>query len=260
MTEVLSTRALSFSAGRATLVDEIDLVVGTGELVAVVGPNGAGKSTLLRLLGGDLQPTRGEIRIDGCPLSRFEPARLALRRAVLGQHAAADVPFSVEAVVTMGRYPHRHSEGNSAEADRLAVADSMRRSDVTHLAGRTFATLSGGEQTRTSLARIFAQEADLLILDEPTTALDVAHQENIMGELAQLAREGRTVVAVLHDLNAAAHYATRVLLMADGRIRGDDTPRNIFTEQMLSDVYSQPMRVVEHPFRECPLVLVDTVG
>ncbi len=248
--------AVQYRVGDAVLVAGVDFAVGPGELVCIIGPNGAGKTTLVRLLAGDLHPTAGAVTIDGRPVAGYPPEALARRRSVLSQHLLADVPFTCRAVVTMGRFPHRRDPENSAARDHAAVAEALARTGVTALAERAFATLSGGEQTRVALARVLAQDAPLLLLDEPTTALDVHHEELVMRVVKDLAASGRAVVAVLHDLNTAAAYADRLVLMAGGRVRAAGPPATVLDEGLLSEVYGQAVRVVDHPFRDCPLVLV----
>lgn len=156
-----------------------------------------------------------------------------------------------------GSAPAPTEPQQSAEADQAAVADSLERTETSHLAPRVFSTLSSGEQTRVSLARILAQDAPLVLLDEPTTALDVAHQERVTSVFRQMADFGNAVVAVLHDLNAAANYASRIVMIAEGSVRTEGPAREVFTDAILTEVYGQPMRVVDHPFRDCPLVLVN---
>ncbi len=249
-------RAVRYRVGDATLVDGVDFGVAAGELVVVIGPNGAGKTTLVRLLAGDLTPTEGDVLVDGRPVGDYPPEALARRRAVLSQQTRADIPFSCRAVVTMGRFPHRRDPENSAARDDAAVAAALDRAGVGAFAERTFATLSGGEQTRVALARVLAQDAPLLLLDEPTTALDVHHEELVMQVVQALAAQGRAVVAVLHDLNTAAAYADRMVLMSGGRVRAAGPPAAVLDEALLSEVYGQAVRVIDHPFRDCPLVLV----
>lgn len=257
MNPILQADDVSIRIGSISLIDQITFGAGPGEFIAIVGPNGAGKSTLLNALSGDARPTSGMVTIAGRSTQQLEISDLPLHRAVLGQHLATDIPFSAKEVVAMGRHPHRHAHGDTSLQDGAFVQRAMERMDVRHLAGRVFATLSGGEQTLVSIARILAQDAAILLLDEPTAALDVAHQERVMAELASTAAQGKAVLAVLHDLNAASYYATRVILMDSGRIRIDGSPENVFSQTLLAEVYGQPMRVVEHPFRACPLILVD---
>ncbi len=174
---------------------------------------------------------------------------------MLAQGGVSDVPFTSREVVAMGRHPHRRDPSNSSGADAAAIAEAMASTDTSHLAERVFATLSGGEQARVSLARIFAQATPVLILDEPTSGLDVAHEERVMGELTRRARRGAAILAVLHDLNVAARYATRIVAMMEGTITADGPPRTVLTEPLLTRLYGYPMHVVDHPFRDCPLVL-----
>jgi iron complex transport system ATP-binding protein len=248
---------VGYRVGKITLVSDINLRVEPGELIAVVGPNGAGKSTLLRLLAGDLRPSTGHVILRGVPIDKLPHDELALHRSILLQHTNSEIPFTVAAVVTMGRHPHRLDPDNSAVADQLAVDDALDRTGISHLRNRIYATLSSGEQSRVSLARILAQDAPVVLLDEPTTSLDIAHEERAMAEFRRMADTGSTVVAVLHDLNAAARYATRIIMVANGTILTEGPARAVFTDSTLTQVYGQSMRVVDHPFGDFPLVLVD---
>ncbi len=251
----VAATSLTYRVGDATLVSNVDFAAARGELVAVIGPNGAGKSTLLNLLSGDLQPSEGQVVLDSVDIADALPGDLALVRSMLTQRTPVDIPYTAAQVVNMGRFPHRRDEANSAERDSAAVAEAMDRTDTSRFAGRVYATLSGGERTRVSLARVFAQKTPIVFLDEPTTALDVAHQERIMGETVRLSREQRAVVVVLHDLNAAAVHADRIVLMNQSEVVAGGRPREVLQEDLLSEVYAQRMVVVDHPFRDCPLVL-----
>jgi len=253
---ILSARGVTYRVGRTALVDGVDLVGHRGEVIAIVGPNGAGKTTLLRLLAGDLLPEDGDITVDGNDTRSVAPLELAMARSVMRQGGASDIPFTALAVVEMGRHPHRTDEDASLESDHTAIRSAMERTDTMHLAGRVFATLSGGEQTRVVMARVFAQAAPVVLLDEPTTALDVAHQERVLSEMRQLAADGACVVAVLHDLNAAAFHADRIVLVVGGVVRAEGSPSDVLRAGVLTDVYGQDMTVVEHPTRGCPLVLI----
>jgi len=236
----------------AVLLDGVSLEVRAGEVLGVVGPNGAGKTSLLRVLAGETAPTSGRVLLDGNPLSRYRPRELARRRALLPQQTLLQFAFRVLDVVLMGRHPH---SGSSAERDLEAAQRAMAAADVAHLASRLYPTLSGGEQTRVSFARVLAQETPLVMLDEPTTSLDLRHQELVMGLLRSLADGGAAVVAVLHDLNLAARYADRVALMSRGRLAALAPMREVLRADLLSEVYQHPVVVVPHPQRDCPLVL-----
>jgi iron complex transport system ATP-binding protein len=252
---MIEARTASARRGSAEVVSHVSFTVGPGELAAVIGPNGAGKSTLLAMLAGDLAPSSGEIYLDNRPLTSIDRADRALLRAVLPQGGVTDIPFSVGEVVAMGRHPHRRRPDNSAAADQNAVWAALNRTDTAALAKRRFATLSGGERTRVSLARVLAQNTAVLLLDEPTTALDVGHEAAVMQELRRLAGAGRTVVAVMHDLNDAARFSTRVIALDRGRLVADGAPNDVLTAELLTTIYGHPMRVIPHPYDDCPLIL-----
>jgi iron complex transport system ATP-binding protein len=192
--------------------------------------------------------------LDGVDTADAAPAELARLRAMLTQQTPVDLPYTAGQVVAMGRFPHRRDPANTSDRDRAVVATAMEQTDTTRFAGRIYATLSAGERTLVSLARVLAQDTPIVLLDEPTTALDVAHQEHIMRQAVRLAQE-RTVVVVLHDLNAAAVHSDRIVLMHQGMVVASGRPNDVLEAELLSDVYDQPMVVLEHPFRDCPLVL-----
>jgi iron complex transport system ATP-binding protein len=252
---ILTADAIGYRVGDAELLAGVQMSAERGELVAIIGPNGAGKSTMLRLLGGDLAPSAGTVSIGDTRLGDIPAADLSLYRAVMGQDTPGDIPFPVRAVVAFGRYPHRRDPENTRERDAEAIEEAMERTDTVHLSERIYATLSGGERTRVDLARVFAQDAPIMLLDEPTTALDPAHEERMMAEIRRSALDGRAVIAVLHDLNAAAGYADRVLVVAEARLQAFGTPAEVLSDDLLTDVYGYPMRVIDHPFREGLLVV-----
>jgi iron complex transport system ATP-binding protein len=219
----------------------------------LVGPNGAGKSTLLAALAGDLDPDQGAVVIDGAPVGSWRANELAIRRGVLLQRVALSFPFTVTQVVRMGRAPW---SGTTAEDwDDAVVAQAMVETDVRHLADRVFTTLSGGEQARVALARVLAQEARILLLDEPTASLDVRHQEQVLGIARSRADRGDAVVVVLHDLDIAAAHADVVVVLSDGRIRAQGPPDVVCTSELLTEVYEHPIEVLRHP-RTGGLVIV----
>ena len=235
----------------AVLVTDADLVLVPGTLTAVVGPNGAGKSTLLSVLCGDRSPTTGTATLHGRTVRDHPAADLARRRAVLPQDHAVRFAFSVAEVVAMGRAPHPPNP----DLDQTVVRAAMTTAEVGHLATRDVQSLSGGEMARTALARVLTQDTPVVLLDEPTAALDLRHQEQLMGVTRDLARAGACVVVVVHDLNLAASYADRIVMMADGAIVADGTPDEVLTAKRISDVYGQPVQVLRHPTRDRPLVV-----
>ncbi|MFD5294825.1 heme ABC transporter ATP-binding protein [Streptomyces mutabilis] len=239
--------------GGRPVLDGVVVTVRAGEVLALVGPNGAGKSTLLGVLAADVPAAEGVVRVHGRPVADWTAPELALRRAVLPQSASLSFPFPVEEVVRMGRAPWAGTD--LADEDDAAVAEAMARTEVTGFAGRPFSALSGGERARVALARVLAQRSPLLLLDEPTAALDLRHQELVLRLCRERARAGDAVVVVLHDLALAAAYADRVAVLRAGRIAADGPPARVFSEELLSDVYDQPVEVLPHPRTGAVLVL-----
>ncbi|MGE3076166.1 MAG: heme ABC transporter ATP-binding protein [Dehalococcoidia bacterium] len=245
MTRLLETRGAGFAISTMHLVRDVTIEVASGEVLAIVGANGAGKSTLLRLLAGDLRPTSGEVRIAEKSAAKTRPAELARLRAVLPQNSRMEFAFPVREVVMMGRSPYRRT--SSPQEDHAIVDESMRRAGIAHLAGRSFPTLSGGEQARTCFARILAQRTPLILLDEPTAALDIRFQHLVLSEARRLASEGAGVIAVLHDINLASAYATRVAVMHAGELAAIGAPEDVLTPETLSEIYHHPVDVIHDP-------------
>jgi iron complex transport system ATP-binding protein len=245
--------AVTVARGGRTVLSEVSLGLDAGEVVAVVGPNGAGKSTLVSVLAGDLAPASGVATVDGRPVGQWRPKELALRRSVLPQHTAVAFPFTVAQVVAMGRAPWART--SSADEDADAIAEAMSVTEVTGFADRTFGTLSGGERARVALARVLAQRTPVLLLDEPTAALDLRHQDLVLSVATARAAAGCGVLAVLHDLNLAAAYADRVAVVAGGRLRACGPPTEVLTAGLLTEVYHREVEVMAHPRTGSPLVL-----
>ncbi|MBD3552467.1 MULTISPECIES: heme ABC transporter ATP-binding protein [Streptomyces] len=244
---------LSIRLGGRQVLDSVDLTAHAGEVVALVGPNGAGKSTLLAALAADLPAGSGEVRVDGRSTADWSAPELALRRSVLPQSAALSFPFPVEDVVRMGRAPWAGTERE--DEDDAAVAAAMAATEVTRFAGRPFSALSGGEKARVALARVLAQRAPLMLLDEPTAALDLRHQELVLRICRERAAAGDAVVVVLHDLGLAAAYADRAAVLHEGRIAELGPPEQVFGGDLLGEVYRQPVEVFPHPRTGKPLIV-----
>ncbi len=246
---------------RKRLLHEVSFTVEPGELVVLLGPNGAGKSTLLRLLAGDLPLQQGVIEWNGASLQGQDPRELARSRSVLGQHNAVGLAFTVEEVVRMGRYPYY---GNTPGATDLEAVDrAMHTALLDPLRARVLDTTSGGEQQRTHIARAFTQVDNvapgtrLLLLDEPLNDLDIRHQHALMHAARSFAKEGHCVLAVLHDVNMAAQYADRILLMKASRITASGVPDEVLTGPILTEAYGLNAQVMPHPCHSCPLVFFD---
>jgi len=250
----ISVSDVCYTTNGADLVCDVSLDLAPGDRVAVVGPNGAGKSTLLKLLSGDLHPTRGSITYDGIDVSTLPVRRLATQRAFLAQRQAESIAFSVRQVVEMGRYAYRNDVSVGAGEDRRAVTEALETLDLMALQNRRVSSLSGGERQRTAIARTIAQETPLILLDEPTTALDIGHQEMVLRVMQSLGRMGRTVVAVVHDLNMATAF-DRVVLLSSGGVTASGTPDTVLNSKSLTAVYGHPIEVVQHPLRSSVLVL-----
>jgi iron complex transport system ATP-binding protein len=254
MSPPVRAEEITYRRGQSTLLDGVSLLAEPGEVLGVVGPNGSGKTTLLRILAGDLVPTKGHAWVEDVDTSQATLQHLAKLRAYVGPDGVSVNPFSVRDVVTMGRHPHRRAMMGAGEHEAI-VESAMTRTDVIHLASREMDSLSTGEQQRAGLARAIAQETPVLLLDEPTSALDIGHQETVMGLLGSLAHGGTAVVVVLHDLNLAAAHADRLILLDNGRAVASGIPTEVLTGERLSVVYRQPMQIMPHPYRDCPLVL-----
>ncbi|HVH11995.1 MAG TPA: ABC transporter ATP-binding protein [Longimicrobium sp.] len=228
-------------------VRDLSIDIPAGATTAVLGPNGSGKSTLLRLLLGVIRPSAGTVDFQDRPLATWGREALAREVGVVPQGEEAVFPMSVRELVAMGRYPHLGAWRREGEADHRAVEDAMDRCDVRDLAARAVPTLSGGERQRARLARALAQEAPTLALDEPTAALDVAHEMAIFELLRDLAHAGRTVLLVTHNLNLAARYADRLVLLDGGRLAAEGTPAQVLTRETVERVYGWPVQIAPHP-------------
>lgn len=244
----LHATAAGLQVGARWLVREVTLRIGPGEVVALVGPNGAGKSTLMRLLGGDIPATEGSVSLDDRDISSYRPKALALLRAVLPQQTLIQFSFTAGEVVEMGL--------SARDGDPVGIGRALARADALDLQHRIYPSLSGGEQARVSLARVLAQETPVILLDEPTAALDLRHQQLVMRLAREIAAEGGTVVAILHDLNLAAAFADRIAILHDGRLVADGSPWDVLTGPLLTEVFGCPIAVTPHPLSGCPLVLV----
>ncbi|MET9877684.1 heme ABC transporter ATP-binding protein [Actinacidiphila glaucinigra] len=244
-TVALSARGLGLRVGGTWLLKDVDLDLAAGSLLAVVGPNGAGKSTLLSLLAGDQPATTGTVHVGGLGVATAHPADLARRRAVLPQRATLSFPFTVADVVAMGRAPWAGTDAEDDDED--AIAHALTAAGMTGFTQRRYPTLSGGEQARASFARVLAQGTSVLLLDEPTAALDLRHQEQLMRTARDCADRGRAVLAVLHDLQLAAAYADEIAVLHAGRLVERGEPGAVLTEPLLEEVYRLPIEVYRHP-------------
>jgi iron complex transport system ATP-binding protein len=252
-TVVAAASGVSVVLGGARVLDDVSVEVRAGEVLALVGPNGAGKSTLLSALTGDVAVAAGTVTLDGEPLHAWSASESAMRRAVLLQQVRLSFPFTVAEVVEMGRAPWAGTP--LEDSDDEAVRSALAEADVTQFATRRFTSLSGGEQARVALARVLAQRTGLLLLDEPTAALDLRHQELVLGVARTRAAAGVAVVVVLHDLNLAAAHADRVAVLAGGRVVAAGPPAEVLGGALLTDVYEHDVEVIAHPRTGAPVIL-----
>ncbi|RIJ69789.1 heme ABC transporter ATP-binding protein [Nakamurella silvestris] len=250
---LLTATDLVVELGGRRILDEVSLTVRAGEVIALVGPNGAGKSTLLGALAGDLVPGRGQVLLADRPIGGWTPVERAMRRAVLPQSVALSFPFTCAEVIAMGRTPW--SGTSQTDQDEAVVRQAVTDCQVADFAGRAFNTLSGGERARVALAKTLAQQADLLLLDEPTAALDIRHQELVLRIAREQAAAGKGVVVVLHDLELAGAYAHRVAVLDRSRVVAEGPAAEVFTADLLSAVYQHEVEVFPHPRTGVPMVI-----
>lgn len=238
---LLAALDVVYAPGGQPVLRGISLALQPGEVTVIIGPNGAGKSTLLSVLAGDAVPDSGTVELAGRPLRSWKTGDAARRRAVMAQDTSVAFPFPVQEVVQMGRNPWRKTPRE--HEDGIVVDQAMDITGIRELAGRSVTLLSGGERQRTALSRVLAQQGRVLLLDEPVSAMDIRHQEQTLKTCRRLAAEGAAVAVVLHDLDAAAAYADRLVLLQDGRIRAAGSVAEICRAEILSDVYGTPLEV-----------------
>jgi iron complex transport system ATP-binding protein len=238
------------------VVHDVDLELTDGSFTAIVGPNGCGKSTLLRALGRLLRPAGGQVLLDGRAIARTPTREVATVLGLLPQSPVAPEGLTVADLVARGRYPHQSWVRQWSRDDEAVVAEALEWTDMAELADRPVDALSGGQRQRAWISMALAQGTDLLLLDEPTTYLDLAHQMDVLELVGRLhAERGRTVAVVLHDLNLAARYAQRLVAMKDGVLVASGTPAQVLTEELLADVFDLEARIVPDPVTGTPMVV-----
>jgi iron complex transport system ATP-binding protein len=257
VTPLVEVRGVSFGYGGSFRLAGVSFEVGEREILGVIGPNASGKTTLLRLLSKVHEPEQGEIRLAGAPLRRLGRFALARQVAVVPQELAPAFPVTVEELALMGRHPHSEGRFFEGPQDLARARQAMALAGVLDLAAQPFDALSGGERQRAVLARALAQEPRLLLLDEPTSHLDLRHQREIVGLLRRLNRDrGTTIILVSHDLNLAGEVADRLLLIAGGRVVKSGVPADVLDEATLETAYDCAVRVEKNPVSGRPLVTI----
>lgn len=256
MDEQLRAEGVTLNYDQRMVARDLDVRIPPGEFTVIVGPNACGKSTLLRALARILKPRAGSVYLDGALISSYSSKEVARRLGLLPQSASAPSGITVADLVARGRYPHQRLLRQWSHQDEAAVAEAMVLTGVADLAGRLVDELSGGQRQRVWLALVLAQQTPILLLDEPTTFLDIAHQVEVLDLCADLhEQQGRTLVAVLHDLNHACRYGTHLIAMRDGTIVAEGHPADIVTPELVREVFGLPCRVIADPEAGTPLVI-----
>jgi iron complex transport system ATP-binding protein len=252
----LAAEHVTLAYDDSVVVRDLDLQLTEGSFTAIVGPNGCGKSTLLRALGRLMRPTSGQVLLDGRAIARTPTREVARVLGLLPQAPVAPDGLTVADLVARGRHPHQTWLRQWSRDDEAVVAEALAWTDLADLADRPVDALSGGQRQRAWISMALAQGTDLLLLDEPTTYLDLSHQIDVLELVARLhAERGRTVVVVLHDLNLAARYAQRLVAMKDGALVASGPPDEVLTEALLADVFDLEARVLPDPVTGTPMVV-----
>ncbi|WP_295832388.1 ABC transporter ATP-binding protein [uncultured Microbacterium sp.] len=252
----LTAESVTLGYGNRTIVDSLDLAVPPGRVTAIVGANACGKSTLLKAMARLLTPSAGQVLLDGRSIHRLPTKQVARVLGLLPQSPIAPDGIAVSDLVSRGRHPHQGALSRWTSTDDAAVARALEATDVTHLADRPVDELSGGQRQRVWIAMALAQETDVLLLDEPTTFLDISHQIDVLDLLTDLNRDrGTTVAMVLHDLNLAARYADHLVAMARGEVIAAGDPSDVLTEETVRRVFGLDSRVVPDPLTGRPMVI-----
>ncbi len=255
MNPQLQATSVSVTYGHGDVVHEVSLTIPDGELTAIVGPNACGKSTLLRALARLLVPSHGAVLLDGQQIDQLSSRAVAKQLALLPQTQTMPEGLRVVDLVSRGRFPHQSFLRRWSEEDDRAVARALAVTDIEGLAERRVNELSGGQRQRVWIATLLAQDTPVVLLDEPTTYLDLAHQIEVLELCQQLQQDGRTVVAVLHDLGLAARYATYMVAMKDGVIRAQGTPHQVLIPATIEDTFGLSCLVIDDPVTGTPLVV-----
>jgi iron complex transport system ATP-binding protein len=252
----LHAEELTLAYDGRTVAEDLAVSIPDQSFTVIVGPNACGKTTLLRALARMLKPRHGSVYLDGQVITSYPAKEVARRLGLLPQSSIAPDGITVADLVSRGRYPHQRLLRQWSKEDAAVVSESMRATGISDLAERLVDELSGGQRQRVWMAMALAQETDLLLLDEPTTYLDISHQMDVLDLCAQLhAEQGRTLVAVLHDLNHAARYATHMIAMRDGKIIATGPPEEVVTAENVEEIFELPCRVMPCPETGTPLVI-----
>ncbi|WP_254619497.1 ABC transporter ATP-binding protein [Vibrio metschnikovii] len=251
----LSGHDLALKYGQRTIINAMDLTIPKGKLSVILGPNGCGKSTLLKCLSLVLPPTHGHVMLGETPLITLNNKARARELALLIQKPELPEGIDVQELVSRGRYPHQSLWRQWSEQDEKAVNQALNATGLTHLAQRPVAELSGGQQQRVWLAMVLAQQTEVLLLDEPTSFLDIRAQLAVLDFCQALVAQGRTLVLVLHDINQALRYGEHLLLMRDGKLIAHGSPQTLLNEALLEQVFGINASIITDPEAQCPMII-----
>ena len=258
---VLAAESLSVGYGGQVVIPELSLQISLGTITALVGPNGSGKSTVLKALARLIAPRAGAVYLDGRAIARLPTREVAQQLAMLPQGPGAPEELTVGELVEQGRYHHAGPLRMLREQDHVAITQALTQANMLELRQRRLDSLSGGERQRAWIALALAQATPVLLLDEPTTFLDVGHQLEVLALIQQLNRiQGKTIILVLHDLNQAARYAERMIVLRSGHIVADGSPREVLTTALLADVFHVQAHIISHPVDGLPVCLPYAIG
>lgn len=247
---------LTLGYGKKVVARELSVDIPDGHFTAIIGPNGCGKSTLLRTLSRLMTPLEGHVYLDGDAIQRYASKEVARRIGLLAQNATTPGDITVQELVARGRYPHQPLFTRWRKEDDEAVARAMQATGITDLAQQSVDTLSGGQRQRAWIAMVLAQETAIMLLDEPTTWLDISHQIDLLELLSELNQtQGYTLAAVLHDLNQACRYATHLIALRDGEIVAQGAPGEIVTPALIERIYGMRCMIIDDPVAGTPLVV-----
>ncbi|HAZ75195.1 MAG TPA: iron-enterobactin ABC transporter ATP-binding protein [Enterobacteriaceae bacterium] len=253
---IIKADGVDIGYGAKPIVRNLSFTPPAGQVTALIGPNGCGKSTLLRTLSRLMTPTQGHVYLDGEQIQRFNSKEVARRIGLLAQNATTPGDITVQELVSRGRYPHQPLFTRWRQEDDRAVQRAMQATGVADLALQSVDTLSGGQRQRAWIAMVLAQETAIMLLDEPTTWLDISYQIDVLELLSELNREkGYTLAAVLHDLNQACRYATHLIALRDGKMVAQGAPKEIVTAELIEAVYGLRCMIIEDPVAHTPLVV-----
>ncbi|PWH07305.1 Fe(3+)-dicitrate ABC transporter ATP-binding protein [Brachybacterium endophyticum] len=254
-TSALALDRASVGYGEKVVLDEVSLTFAKGRFTAVVGPNGCGKSTMLRALARTLPVREGRVLLDGRPLAEHRSRAIARRLALLPQEPVVPDGITVRGLVDRGRHPYRSALRRRLPGDAEAVETAMRATGVDRVSETLVTGLSGGQRQRAWIAMVLAQQTEHVLLDEPTSFLDIAHQIDVLHLCQDMRADGRTVVAVLHDLNQAARYADEIVVLHEGRVRAQGAPHEVIDEALLREVFGLEAEIARDPQSGTPLIV-----